>query len=48
MWGRLPQRHNSVALDYCVSIGLDTYKLIGRKIDENGQIVNPVKSVWTT
>jgi hypothetical protein len=30
MWCRLPQRHNSVALDYCVSTGLDTYKLIGR------------------
>jgi hypothetical protein len=40
--GRLHQRHNSVALDHCVSTGRGTYPLIGREIDENGRIVDPV------
>lgn len=31
-----PHRHNSVALDYCVSAGPDTYTLIAKEIDENG------------
>jgi gentisate 1,2-dioxygenase len=43
---QLPHRHNSVALDLCVSTGPDTYTLIGNEIDENGQIADPVKAVW--
>jgi len=44
---QLPHRHNSVALDYCVSAGENTYTLIGEKIDENGHIIDPVKAMWT-
>lgn len=45
---QLPHRHNSVALDFCVSAGPDTYTLVGREIDERGHIVDPVKATWTT
>ncbi|NJN30929.1 MAG: hypothetical protein HC824_11265 [Synechococcales cyanobacterium RM1_1_8] len=41
-----PHRHNSVALDYCVAAGADTYTLIGRELDDQGQIVDPVKALW--
>jgi len=40
-------RHNSIALDFCVNAGPDTYTLIGKEIDENGQIINPIKAMWT-
>ncbi|MBN2864440.1 MAG: hypothetical protein JXK16_00370 [Thiotrichales bacterium] len=39
-------RHNSIALDYCVAAGPDTYTLIGKEIDENGNIINPIKAMW--
>ncbi len=39
-------RHNSVALDLAVCSGPDTYTLIGKKVDENGDIINPVKAIW--
>jgi len=39
-------RHNSVALDYCVSAGPNTYTLIAKDIDENGNLINPVKAMW--
>ncbi|OIP99825.1 MAG: hypothetical protein AUK35_05640 [Zetaproteobacteria bacterium CG2_30_46_52] len=41
-------RHNSVALDLAVVSGPDTYTLIGKKIDENGDIINPTKMMWAT
>ncbi len=44
---QLPHRHNSVALDYCVSAGENTYTLIGKDIDENGHIIDPIKAMWT-
>ena len=44
---QLPHRHNSVALDYCVAAGENTYTLIGKNIDENGHIIDPVKAMWT-
>jgi len=40
-------RHNSIALDLCVSAGPDTYTLIGRKIDSEGNIIDPVKAMWS-
>lgn len=40
-------RHNSIALDFCVSSGPDTYTMIGKEIDENGDIINPIKAMWT-
>lgn len=42
-----PHRHNSVALDYCVSAGSDTYTLIAKEVDENGELINPIKAQWT-
>lgn len=39
-------RHNSVALDLAVDTGPNTYTLIGESIDENGNIINPVKAMW--
>lgn len=40
-------RHNSIALDFCVSSGPDTYTLIGKEVDEEGNIINPIKAMWT-
>jgi len=42
-----PHRHNSIAIDHCVSAGPDTYTMIGKDIDENGNIINPIKAMWT-
>jgi gentisate 1,2-dioxygenase len=41
-----PHRHNSIAIDHCVSAGEDTYTLIGKDIDADGNIVNPIKAMW--
>ncbi len=41
-----PHRHNSVALDLAVFSGPDTYTLLGKSIDEQGNIINPVKATW--
>ena len=40
-------RHNSIAIDHCVAAGPDTYTLIGTQVDENGDIINPIKAMWT-
>jgi len=42
-----PHRHNSIALDFCVSASENTYTLIGKEIDEDGKIIDPVKAMWT-
>lgn len=42
-----PHRHNSIALDYCVHAGPNTYTLIGKEIDEQGNIIDPIKAMWT-
>ena len=41
-------RHNSVALDLCVSCSdsENIYTLVGEELDENGKIVNPKKINW--
>ena len=43
-----PHRHNSVALDLCVSCSdsENIYTLVGDELDENGNIVNPKKVNW--
>lgn len=41
-----PHRHNSVAIDYCVAAGPDTYTLISKEVDENGELVDPIKAMW--
>lgn len=39
-------RHNSIAMDYCVKAGPNTYTLIGRKLDTDGNIVDPIRADW--
>jgi len=39
-------RHNSIALDFVVKSGAGTYTLIGKDLDENGHIVNPIRADW--
>jgi gentisate 1,2-dioxygenase len=43
-----PHKHNSVALDLCItcSDSENIYTLIGDKIDDNGNIINPIKVNW--
>ncbi|UQB41260.1 hypothetical protein JX580_06025 [Thiomicrospira microaerophila] len=41
-----PHRHNSIAIDYCVSAGNNTYTMIGKEIDDQGQIIDPIKAQW--
>nr|WP_238701770.1 hypothetical protein [Mariprofundus erugo] len=43
-----PHRHQSVALDLAVFSGPDTYTLIGKKVDPEGNIIHPVKAMWAT
>ena len=46
-----PHRHNSVALDLCVSaeVGTDSvYTLMGPELDEQGWVRDPIKCVWKT
>jgi gentisate 1,2-dioxygenase len=45
-----PHRHNSVALDFCISSPDDgkVYTLISEELDEQGELVNPVKVEWRT
>ena len=43
-----PHKHNSVALDLCITSTTDEniYTLIGDELDENGNIINPKKVYW--
>ena len=43
-----PHKHNSVALDLCVgcSDSDNVYTLVGKDLDENGNIINPIKVNW--
>jgi len=45
-----PHRHNSVALDLCVSAapGNSVYTLMGKELNEDGTVKDPIKCVWTT
>jgi len=44
-----PHKHNSVALDLCIkcSDSENIYTLIGEELDENGNIINPIKVNWS-
>lgn len=42
-----PHRHNSVALDLAVSADENVYTLMGKDIDSNGDIINPIRCDWT-
>ena len=39
-------RHNSIALDYAHTAGPNTYTLIGKELDEDGNIINPIRADW--
>ncbi len=39
-------RHNSIALDFCVSAGPNTYTLIGKRINAEGHIIDPIRADW--
>jgi diaminopimelate epimerase/gentisate 1,2-dioxygenase len=41
-----PHRHNSVALDLCISALPGTYTLIGEQLDAQDRIVNPHRMDW--
>jgi gentisate 1,2-dioxygenase len=41
-----PHRHNSIALDLAVSAKENTYTLIGKSVDGEGNIINPIKMSW--
>lgn len=42
-----PHRHNSIALDLCVDAGPETYTMIGKELNEDGSIKDPIKAMWT-
>jgi len=42
-----PHRHNSVALDLCVSAKPGVYTLMGKEIDSDGLIIDPIRCEWT-
>lgn len=41
-----PHRHNSVALDYCVKASGEVYTIMGKELDENNNIKDPIKVMW--
>ena len=41
-----PHRHNSVALDLAVSASANTYTLMGKELDDAGNIINPIRADW--
>lgn len=41
-----PHRHNSVALDLAVSAKPNVYTLMGKEIDSNGDIIDPIRCEW--
>jgi gentisate 1,2-dioxygenase len=45
-----PHKHNSVALDLCIKCddSENIYTLVGEKLDENLNIINPTKIYWKT
>ena len=42
-----PHRHQSVALDFIPTCGPGSYSLLGRELDADGNIVNPMRLDWT-
>jgi len=41
-------RHNSVALDFCISASKGAYTLLGQELDDKGNIKDPVRVEWET
>ena len=55
MYGLLPagavqkaHRHQSIALDFIVDAPEGCYTLVGKHVDENGQIIDPVRVDWVS
>ncbi|HEY2000421.1 cupin [Paraburkholderia sp.] len=43
-----PHRHQSIALDFIAGGNPGVYTLVGKELDENGDIVNPTRVDWET
>ena len=44
-----PHKHNSVAIDYCISAGYNNvYTLMSKNIDDDGNLIDPIKMIWKT
>ena len=41
-----PHRHQSVAIDFAVECQPGCYTLIGKELDKNGEIINPIRADW--
>ena len=41
-----PHRHQSVALDFAVECQPNCYTLIGKELDEQGKIIDPIRADW--
>ena len=41
-----PHRHNSVALDLCISAKEGVYTLIGKELNEDGTVKDPIRCDW--
>jgi len=41
-------RHNSVALDLAISAAEHTYTLMGKKVDKQGNIIDPIRANWVS
>ena len=41
-----PHRHNSVALDLAVAAKPGVYTLMGKEIDDKGDIIDPIRCDW--
>jgi gentisate 1,2-dioxygenase len=41
-----PHRHNSIAIDLCVSAGPNTYTMMAKHVDEHGNLIDPVRADW--
>ena len=41
-----PHRHNSVALDMAINADSNVYTLMGKEIDSDGEIIDPIRCDW--
>ena len=42
-----PHRHNSIAIDLCISAEDDkVYTLMGKELNEDGSVKDPIKRYW--
>ena len=41
-----PHRHQSVAIDFAVECQKGCYTLMGKELNKNGEIMNPIRADW--